>query len=65
MAVAQLMTALDATIVNIAPPSAQRSRGFDDACGTVRDDDGWRLAGIRLSPVGVPAAPPQQPASDR
>jgi ketosteroid isomerase-like protein len=31
----------------------------------VRDDGEWRLAGIHLSPIGVPAAPPQQPASDR
>jgi EmrB/QacA subfamily drug resistance transporter len=30
IAVAQLMTALDATIVNIALPSAQHSLGFDD-----------------------------------
>jgi hypothetical protein len=31
IAVAQLMTALDATIVNIALPSAQHSLGFDDS----------------------------------
>ncbi len=31
IAVAQLMTALDATIVNIALPSAQHSQGFDDS----------------------------------
>jgi ketosteroid isomerase-like protein len=31
----------------------------------VRDDGEWKLAGIHLSPIGVPAAPPQQPASDR
>jgi len=30
IAVAQLMTALDATIVNIALPSAQHSLSFDD-----------------------------------
>lgn len=31
IAIAQLMTALDATIVNIALPSAQHALGFDDA----------------------------------
>src|SRR5437016_4209985 len=31
IAVAQLMTALDATIVNIALPSAQHALGFDDS----------------------------------
>jgi hypothetical protein len=41
IAVAQLMTALDATIVNIALPSAQRSLAFDDN------------ARARLSSVGV------------
>ncbi|WP_460359729.1 nuclear transport factor 2 family protein [Actinoallomurus bryophytorum] len=30
----------------------------------VRDDGEWRLAGIHLSPIGVPAAPPQRPATD-
>jgi hypothetical protein len=41
IAVAELMTALDATIVNIALPSAQRSRAFDDN------------ARARVSSVGV------------
>src|SRR3954469_24517225 len=31
IALAQLMVALDATIVNVAPPTAQRALGFDDA----------------------------------
>ena len=31
IAVAQLLTALDATIVNIALPTAQRDLGFGDA----------------------------------
>jgi hypothetical protein len=41
IAIAQLMTALDATIVNIALPSAQRYRAFDDN------------ARARVSSVGV------------
>ena len=36
IAVAQLMVALDATIVNIALPTAQRTLDFSDAAGSAR-----------------------------
>jgi EmrB/QacA subfamily drug resistance transporter len=47
IAVAQLMTALDATIVNIALPSAQRSLGFDDA------DRQWVITAYTLAFAGL------------
>ena len=53
IAVAQLMTALDATIVNIALPSAQRSLGFGDA------DRQWVITAYTLS--FARAAPARRP----
>jgi EmrB/QacA subfamily drug resistance transporter len=47
IAVAQLMTALDATIVNIALPSAQRSLGFNDA------DRQWVITAYTLAFAGL------------
>jgi EmrB/QacA subfamily drug resistance transporter len=47
VAVAQLMTALDATIVNIALPSAQRSLGFGDA------DRQWVITAYTLTFAGL------------
>jgi EmrB/QacA subfamily drug resistance transporter len=47
IATAQLMTALDATIVNIALPSAQRSLGFGDA------DRQWVITAYTLSFAGL------------
>lgn len=47
IAVAQLMTALDATIVNIALPSAQRSLGFGDA------DRQWVITAYTLAFAGL------------
>ncbi|MDN3359830.1 MFS transporter [Actinomadura sp. DC4] len=47
IAVAQLMTALDATIVNIALPSAQRSLGFGDA------DRQWVITAYTLTFAGL------------
>ena len=47
IAVAQLMTALDATIVNIALPSAQRALGFDDG------DRQWVITAYTLSVAGL------------
>ncbi|MDT4939187.1 MAG: hypothetical protein QOG80_2858 [Pseudonocardiales bacterium] len=47
IAVAQLMVALDATIVNIALPSAQRSLGFDDA------DRPWVVTGYTVAFAGL------------
>ncbi len=47
IAVAQLMTALDATIVNIALPSAQRSLGFGDA------DRQWAITAYTLAFAGL------------
>jgi EmrB/QacA subfamily drug resistance transporter len=47
IAVAQLMVALDATIVNIALPSAQSSLGFDDG------DRQWVVTAYTLSFAGL------------
>jgi EmrB/QacA subfamily drug resistance transporter len=47
IAVAQLMVALDATIVNIALPSAQSSLGFDDS------DRQWVVTAYTLSFAGL------------
>ncbi|MGH3382923.1 MAG: MFS transporter, partial [Actinoallomurus sp.] len=47
IAVAQLMTALDATIVNIALPSAQRSLGFGDA------DRQWVITAYTVAFAGL------------
>jgi EmrB/QacA subfamily drug resistance transporter len=47
IAVAQLMVALDATIVNIALPSAQHSIGFDDG------DRQWVVTAYTLSFAGL------------
>jgi EmrB/QacA subfamily drug resistance transporter len=47
VAVAQLMVALDATIVNIALPSAQRSLGFDDG------DRQWVVTAYTLAFAGL------------
>ena len=68
VAVAQLMVALDATIVNIALPSAQASLGFDDADRTwVVTAYTCTLAGLLLArrtglrpgrpPTGLPRRP--------
>jgi EmrB/QacA subfamily drug resistance transporter len=47
IAVAQLMTALDATVVNIALPSAQHTLGFDDG------DRQWVITAYTLSIAGL------------
>jgi EmrB/QacA subfamily drug resistance transporter len=47
IAVAQLMVALDATIVNVALPSAQASLGFDDA------ERAWVITAYTLSFAGL------------
>ena len=47
IAVAQLMVALDATIVNIALPSAQRALGFDDG------DRQWVVTAYTLAFAGL------------
>jgi EmrB/QacA subfamily drug resistance transporter len=47
IAVAQLMVALDATVVNIALPSAQRSLGFDDG------DRQWVITAYTLAFAGL------------
>jgi len=47
IAVAQLMVALDATIVNVALPTAQRALGFDDA------QRAWVITAYTLSFAGL------------
>src|SRR4051794_10111703 len=47
IAVAQLMVALDATIVNVALPTAQASLGFDDA------QRAWVITAYTLSFAGL------------
>jgi EmrB/QacA subfamily drug resistance transporter len=47
VAVAQLLTAVDATIVNIALPTAQRTLGFGDA------DRQWVITGYTLAFAGL------------
>ena len=47
VALAQLMVALDATIVSIALPSAQRALAFSDA------DRGWVITAYTLSFGGL------------
>ena len=66
IAVAQLMTALDATIVNIALPSAQRSLAFDDGARqwvvTVPNTPDLDLVGV---PIGVRRRNPRSNVSQR
>ena len=56
IAVAQLMTALDATIVNIALPSAQHSQGFDDSGRDLCRRRRRHGMAVSRQPAGAPGA---------
>jgi hypothetical protein len=56
IAVAKLMTALDATIVNIALPSAQHSQGFDDSGRDLCRRRRRHGMAVSRQPAGAPGA---------